>query len=115
MNTPYIKPALGGAAGGALLTMLLGFTVGGWVTSSKSENVARQQSNLAVSAALAPICHNNFKASSDAQSQRALLKNTEDWKQAEFVNAAGWTKIPGVADGKSGLASSCAKLILAGK
>ncbi len=111
----YLKPALAGAVAGALLTMLLGFTLGGWVTSSKSESVARVQSNLAVTAALAPICFNNYKRSTNAQQQRALLEKTEDWKQAEFVNSAGWTRIPGVKKVRSGLANSCAKLILASK
>ncbi|MFY0610258.1 MAG: hypothetical protein JXQ99_01935 [Hyphomicrobiaceae bacterium] len=111
----YLKPALAGAAGGALLTMLLGFTVGGWVTNSKSQSTARNQSDLAVIAALAPICLNNFKASADAQEQRALLEKTDDWKHAEFVNSAGWTKIPGVKQTSSGLARGCAKLILAEK
>lgn len=110
-----LKPALGGVAAGALLTMLLGFTLGGWVTSSKSESAARDQSNLAVIAALTPICFNNYKVSADAQQQRALLVKTENWKQAEFVNSAGWTKIPGVKEVRSGLANSCAKRILAAK
>lgn len=111
----YLKPVLAGAVGGAFLTAVLGFTIGGWVTGSKSENTARDKSNSAVIAALAPICHSNFKASTDAQKQRALLEKTDDWKHAEFVNSAGWTKIPGVKSGNSGLARSCAKLILAKK
>jgi alpha/beta superfamily hydrolase len=111
----YLKPVLAGAVGGALLTMLLGFTLGGWVTNSKSVSTARNQSNLAVIAALAPICFNNFKASADAQEQRALLIKTDDWKQPEFVNSAGWTKIPGVKRVSSGLARNCANLILASK
>ena len=111
----YLKPVLAGAVGGAFLTALLGFTLGGWVTSSKSENAAQDKSKLAVIAALAPICHSNFEATADAQEQRALLEKTDDWKRAEFVNSAGWTKIPGVEAASSGLARTCAKLILAKK
>ena len=73
----HLKPVLAGVVGGALLTMVLGFTLGGWVTGSKSENTARDQSNLAVIAALAPVCLNNFKGSADAQKQQALLKETD--------------------------------------
>ena len=111
----YLKPVLAGAVGGAILTALLGFTLGGWVTSSKSERVAQEKSNTAVIAALAPICHANYRASSNALEQRALLEKTDDWKHAEFVNSAGWTKIPGVAAVSNRLARSCAKLILAEK
>jgi len=111
----YLKPLLAGAIGGALLTMVLGFTVGGWVTESKSENTARDQSKLAVIAALAPVCLKNFNGSADAQKQQALLKEMDDWKHAEFVKTGGWAVIPGISEVSIGLARSCAKLILAGK
>ena len=85
------------------------------MTTSKSESAGRNKPNLAVIAALAPICFNNYKVSTNAQQQRALLEKTKDWKHVEFVNSAGWTKMPGVKEVLSGLANSCAKLILASK
>lgn len=85
------------------------------MTSSKFESAAREQSSLAVIAALASVCLNNFKTSADAKEQRVLLKKTDDWKHAEFVNTAEWAKIPGVKEESGGLARSCAKMILAEK
>lgn len=105
---------LGGAVGGSLLTMLLGFTMGGWVTASKSENTASDQSTQAVISALAPVCVSNFNKTNDMEKQQALLKGTEEWKRAAFVKSAGWASMPGQSEVSTGLANSCAKLILAG-
>jgi len=110
-----LKPIVAGAAIGALLTMVVGFTMGGWVTGSKAESVAQKQSNLAVISALAPICLSNFKAATDSTKQHALLEKTEDWKRADFIKQGGWAKVPGLKDASTGLANTCAKLILADK
>jgi len=109
----FLQPLVAGVAGGALLTMVLGFTVGGWVTGSKAENTARDQSNNAVVAALAPLCLRNFKGSADAKEQHVLLKKADEWKHAEFVKSGGWAVMPGMPTVSTALASSCAKLILA--
>ena len=114
-QTSFLKPVLAGIVGGSLLTMALGFTMGGWVTGSKAEVSAQEQSKAAVISALAPICLNNFKSASDAQAQQALLKKTEEWKIADFVKEGGWAKMPGSTDVSTGLARTCAKLILAEK
>lgn len=114
-QTSYMKPVLTGVVGGALLTMVLGFTVGGWVTGSKAEVSAVEKSKSAVISALAPICLSNFKASSDATDQKVLLTKTEEWKIADFVKTGGWAKVPGSADVSTGLARTCAQLILAEK
>lgn len=110
-----LKPLLAGALCGALLTMVLGFTTAGWVTSSKAESTALESSKLAVIQALAPICLSRFEASADATAQRDLLKKTEDWKRPEFVKTGGWAKLPGVETVSDGLARKCAELISAAK
>src|SRR6266446_131715 len=46
------KPALWGAAGGAVALAIVGFSWGGWVTGGG----AAKQAETAVSAALLPIC-----------------------------------------------------------
>ena len=44
MSMPnFITPALWGAAAGILRTVMVGFTLGGWVTGSKAEVVAQNR------------------------------------------------------------------------
>ena len=50
-----LKPGIWGVVIGSILTMIVGFSWGGWTTSSTARQVAMQQTDAAVSAALLPI------------------------------------------------------------
>ena len=43
-----VKPALWGAAGGAILLAIVGFTWGGWMTTSAANKLADQRADVAV-------------------------------------------------------------------
>ena len=53
---------LQGAAVGAVATIVVGFNWGGWSLGSTADKMAKEQSNLAVVAALAPVCADKFRA-----------------------------------------------------
>lgn len=110
-----MKPVLLGAAGGAVVTAILGFTLGGWTTHSKAQVMAQDQASQAVVAALAPICVANYHNSSDAALQLAALKKLAAWKYSDFVEERGWAKMPGAKNANSLVAKACAELILAAK
>lgn len=114
MNIPIeTKPALFGAAAGAVALAIVGFTWGGWVTGGTAETMAKQSASKAVVAALAPICADNFSRGADATSQLAELKKISSWQHAAFVEKGGWAKMPGSTSIGSGLATACAEMILA--
>ncbi len=108
----FMTPALWGAAAGALGTVIVGFTLGGWVTGSKAEVVAQNRASNAVIAALAPICVENYRKSPDSQVQLTALKALDAWKRAGFVEERGWAKMPGAERTNSPMAAECAKQIL---
>ncbi len=51
-----LKRLLQGAAAGALVTMIVGFTWGGWTLRSTVETVARERTGSAIAATFTPIC-----------------------------------------------------------
>lgn len=110
-----MTPVLLGAAGGAVLTAIIGFTAGGWITHSKAEVMAQDHASQAVVAALAPICVANYHNSSDAALQLVALKKLAAWKYADFVEERGWAKMPGAKNANSAVARACAEMILAAK
>jgi len=57
---------LQGAAVGAVATIVVGFSWGGWSLGSTADKMAKEQSNLAVVAALAPVCADKFRGQPDA-------------------------------------------------
>ena len=82
---------LQGAAAGAIATIVVGFYWGGWSLGSTADKMAKQRSELAVIAALAPVCADKFRALPDAEAKKVALS------KVELVEAPG--RIPqGVRD-----------------
>ena len=105
-----LKPALWGAVGGAIALAIVGFTLGGWTTGSTAKKLADQQADLAVVAALTPICVEKFLLSGDANANlTALKKISSTWEQGEFVGKGGWATRPGATSSDYQLARACAE------
>ena len=82
---------LQGAAAGAVATIVVGFSWGGWSLGSTADTMAKARSELAVVAALAPVCADKFRALPDAEAKKVALS------KVELVEASG--RIPqGVRD-----------------
>jgi hypothetical protein len=109
------KPFFWGILSGAIAMTVAGFSWGGWVTGNKFETVSSQRAKDAVVVALAPICVDKFQRSGDATANRAALKKTDSWSQAEFVEKGGWATLPGPSnpDLVSAVAMACATLLTA--
>ena len=85
---------LQGAAAGAIVTIAVGFSWGGWSLGSTADKMAKERSELAVVAALAPVCADKFRALPDAHAKQAALSKIESWKRRdefpkEFVTLTG--------------------------
>jgi hypothetical protein len=105
------KPFLLGAAGGAILLAIVGFTWGGWVTGGTAEKNAAQRADTAVVQALAPICVQNFRGQIDAATQLISLKKLSTYEQRGFVEKGGWATIPGMANVNPAVARACAEAL----
>ena len=89
-----VKPALWGAAGGAILLAIVGFTWGGWMTTSAANKLADQRADVAVVAILTPICVEKFHQNGDAIANlTALKKISSSWEQGNFVEKGGWQPV----------------------
>jgi alpha/beta superfamily hydrolase len=107
------KPALWGAAGGAIALAIIGFSWGGWVTGGAAEADATQRANAAVVSALAPVCVERFQKSADVTSNLAALKKVDSWSQGDFIEKGGWAGVPGskALDQQSAVAKASASLL----
>jgi hypothetical protein len=77
-----------------VLTLIVGFEWGGWVTGKTAKSRAEAASNDAVMARLTPICV--AKARQDpqwAEKDKALLA-TGSWDRADYVAKQGWATMP---------------------
>jgi len=110
--TPKIETGLWGAVGGAAALAFVGFAFGGWVTGGKAAEMARQQTDKAVVAALAPICADNFRHSKDAEANMGKLNAISyGWDKGTYISGGGWATLPGNDEPNSGVAQACAALL----
>lgn len=98
--------------GAIILITYLGFSRGGWVTDSTSQNRADTYAEEAVVARLVPICLAQFNQ--DPQKDQKLeefqaLTNTS--RRSTFVKDAGWATMPGEAGADNKVAIECSSQI----
>jgi hypothetical protein len=109
-----LKRLLQGAAAGAVATIFVGFYWGGWSLGSTADKIAKERSELAVIAALAPVCADKFRALPDAEAKKVALSKVESWKRRdEFPKE--WVTLPGESYPSSALIDACYTLLLAPK
>ena len=87
-----LKRLLQGATVGAVATMVVGFTWGGWSLGSTADKMAKERSDLAVVAALAPVCADKFRALPDAAAKTIALSKVDAWNRREEFPREFWTK-----------------------
>jgi hypothetical protein len=108
---PEIKPALWGAAGGAVALAIIGFAWGGWMTAGAAETYATKNADSAVVSVLAAICVDQFNADINSASKIAELNALSSYKQSGFVEEGGWATMPGSDQPVAGVARSCAAML----
>ena len=108
-----IKPALWGAAGGAVLLALVGFAWGGWQTAASARGASDTNSNTAVVGVLAPICAVQFRQQVDADAKLVELKALKSYEQPGYVEKGGWATMPDKAKPTSTAARLCADQLVA--
>ena len=107
---------LQGIAIGAVASMVIGFSWGGWVTGGTAIKLADERANTAVVAALTPICVEKFLQNSDAKANLAVLqKISTSWEQGDYLQKGGWVTQPGATSSDYHLARACAEKLLHAK
>jgi hypothetical protein len=109
-----LKRLLQGAAAGAVATIFVGFYWGGWSLGSTADKMAKERSELAVIAVLAPVCADKFRALPDAEAKQVALSKVDSWKRRdEFPKE--FVTLPGESYPSSALVDACYTLLLAPK
>ena len=104
-----IKPALWGAAGGALALTIIGFSLMGWTLGSTAERMAAARADSAVVAALTPICVDRFQQQNNSAAKLVEFKKAASWDQRSLIEKGGWAAMPGTDRADSAVVSACAE------
>jgi hypothetical protein len=94
-----------------IVTMVVGFTWGGWVTGGTARAMAEATGESAVVNRLAPICVTQFNEQPDKDLKLKEMNEISAWQRTEYVSKQGWARMPGEQESDRGVASECARLI----
>ena len=96
-----------------VLTMIVGFAWGGWVTGGTAQKMAETMTDDALVARLAPICVLQFNRDPGKEKKLTELKGTDSWQRDGYIEKQGWATMPGAEKPDRNVAEACAKLLLA--
>lgn len=96
-----------------IVTMIIGFAWGGWVTEGTAEKIAAKMAEEAVVLRLAPICVVQFNQDPEKAQKLAELEETSNWSRGDYVQKQGWATMPGEDEPDRKVAAACAKLLIA--
>ncbi len=100
------------AIGAIILTVVLGFSRGGWVTGGTASQMAEASAQSAVVARLAPICVAQFNADAQRAVRLEELKATTSYQRTAYVKEQGWATMPGETTPDNRVAAECTKQLV---
>ena len=95
-----------------VVTMIIGFTWGGWVTGGTARSMAEATGEDAVVKRLAPICVVQFKQDPMKDQKLKEVKDTDTWQRGEYIKKQGWATMPGEQEPDRKVADECVKLLM---
>jgi hypothetical protein len=98
--------------GSIVLTMIVGFTWGGWVTASTAENMATKMANDAVVQRLAPICVSQFNQDTGKEQKLKELQEISSYQRSTYVQDQGWATMADEEEPDRKVADACVKLLM---
>ena len=94
-----------------IVTMVIGFTWGGWVTGGTARAMASGAGESAVVKRLAPICVAQFNKEPEKDRKLDEMNEISAWQRSDYVTKQGWATMPGERESDRGVATECARLL----
>jgi hypothetical protein len=95
-----------------ILTMVVGFAWGGWVTGGTARKIADTAAEDAVVARLAQVCVAQFNQDPGKNLKLEELKAAGTYQGREYVQDQGWATMPGEEGSDRKVADECVKLLM---
>jgi hypothetical protein len=95
-----------------ILTMIIGFNWGGWVTGGAAQKMGEVMAKNAVIQRLVPMCVNQFNQDPGRDQKLKELNDTSTYQRGSYVEDQGWATMSGEAKPDSHVATECAKLLI---
>ncbi len=107
------KPALWGAAAGAVAMMIAGFSSMGWKTGSAANLMAKERADTAVVSAMVPFCIAQSKLDGGAAVMTKFRAESSSYARMQLIQTAGWATLGGATTPDYALATACSERLQA--
>lgn len=104
---------IGSCLASAVLTMIIGFWWGGWVTDATAKKMVTDGAKTAIVNRLADVCVAQFNLDPAKDQKLVEMKALSSYQRGDYAETQGWLTLPGDAEPNSQAASQCVKLLLA--
>jgi hypothetical protein len=95
-----------------VLTLIIGFNWGGWVTGGTAQTLATTAAKDAVNTRLAPICVAQFNQDPAKAKKLVALKALQSYERGDYASKQGWATMPGETAPDNNVADTCANLLM---
>ena len=95
-----------------VVTVIVGFTWGGWVTGATALRMAEASGEDAVAKRLAPMCVVRFNQDPKKVDKLKELRAVSTWEKTDYVKKQGWATMLGEQEPGNRVAEECGKLLL---
>ena len=99
--------------GVAVVTMIVGFTLGGWVTGGTAEEMAEAAADDARADLVAAACVERFVRGPKFADKLAKLKEANTWQRSDVIEDGGWATLAGMEEPLDDAADICADRLAA--
>lgn len=100
-------------AGSIAATMVVGFTVGGWVTGGTAQEMAENAVEETRAELVASVCVERFVDSTQFADQLASLKEADSWDRDGMIVDGGWVTLANMDEPVDDAADLCAERLVA--
>ena len=91
-----------------ILTIVVGFNWGGWVTGGTAHEMAAD----AITQRLSLICIGQYNQDPQKDQKLTELQDLRSYQRREYVEEQGWATMPGEAEADGTVANECAKQLI---
>ncbi len=102
-----------GAAVGAIATIIIGFSWGGWMLGSTAKKLASDETRSAIVTVAAPACAEHFVNKANDE-KWAEYQKVDTWRRDTYIKDAGYASMTGLANDystSSAIADACVKAL----
>lgn len=95
--------------GFVIATMVVGFTVGGWVTGGTAREMAENAAEKARAHLVASVCVEKFVTGNQFADRLVALKAADSWDRDNLITDGGWVTLAGMEEPLGDAADLCAQ------